>query len=414
MKKLEVVIVGAGQRGRGYARYAIEHPDKVVIKAIAEPHDFYRNALAKEHNITSARLFRDWKEVAARSKFADAVVIATQDKMHTEPAIAFSNLGYDILLEKPMAPSESECNQIVETVKKNHTLLAVSHVLRYAPYTQKLKKIIHSGRIGDVISIQRLEPVGYWHHAHSYVRGNWRKELNSTFMLMAKSCHDLDWIRYFAEASCKKISSFGNLKHFKKENKPDGASDRCVNCKVESNCPYSAKKIYLGMYKSGHIDWPVSYITTDISTSGIEQALRNGDYGKCVYECDNDVVDHQVVNMEFANAVTASFTMTAFTPFGDRKTTIFGTRGQISYDGSKMQIYDFLTDKTETLKSDSLPSGIFSGHNGGDNGLMQHFVDAAITRDADKILSGPDETLETHLMVFAAEKSRRTGQVVYL
>jgi predicted dehydrogenase len=233
-------------------------------------------------------------------------------------------------------------------------------------------------------------------------------------MLMGKSCHDLDWIRYFAGSKCSKVSSFGNLKHFKKSSKPEGAADRCLECKVESNCPYSAKKIYLGMFKNGHTQWPVSYITTDISEKGIIEALKTGSYGKCVYECDNDVVDHQVVNMEFENGVTASFTMTAFTPFSHRKTTLFGTRGQITGDGHTISIYDFLTDKEEKIVLDEIGSGIVGGHGGGDNGLMESFVKAIANKNGGDILSGPQETLESHLMVFAAERSRREGSVVYL
>jgi len=414
MKKLNLLVVGAGQRGRAYAKYALDNPERVKVVAVAEPRDFYRNNMASQHQIDSCQVFVDWKDAAAKGKIADAVVIATQDKMHTAPAVTFSNLGYDILLEKPMATTPEECRAIVESIHRNKNLFAVAHVLRYTPYTKKMRQIVDSGRIGDIVNIQCLEPVGYWHQAHSYVRGNWRNEKESTFMLMAKSCHDLDWIRYFAGAKCKMVSSFGNLKHFRKECKPAGAGMRCVECAVESNCPYSAKKIYLGMFKNGHTQWPVSYITTDISENGISEALRNGPYGRCVYECDNDVVDHQVVNMEFANGVTASFTMTAFTPFLHRQTKLFGTRGQITGNGESIEIYDFLTDKTEKIQVLTSDGGITGGHGGGDNGLMDSFVDAYHSKDDKKILSGPAETLETHLMVFAAEQSRKEARIVCL
>ena len=414
MKKLDLLIVGAGQRGQAYAQYALEHPERAVVRAVAEPREFQRQQMARQYGISSDHLFGDWKEPASKKRMADAVVIATQDKMHTDPAVAFADMGYDVLLEKPMAPTEAECRKIVESAERNGIMFAVAHVLRYTKYTRKLKEIVDSGRIGEVISIQHLEPVGYWHQAHSYVRGSWRNEAESTFMLMAKSCHDLDWIRYFAGASCAKVSSFGNLKHFKPENKPAGAAKRCLDCAVESACPYSAPKIYLGMYHAGQHNWPVSYITTDISEEGILAALRDGPYGRCVYDCDNDVVDHQVVNMEFANGVTASFTMTAFTKMTHRQTMIFGTHGQIKGDGERIEIYDFRTDQTEVIEVNSQAADLTGGHGGGDMGLMQSFVDAVSSRDKSKILSGPTETLETHLMVFAAEKSRREGTVVCL
>ncbi len=406
--------MGAGQRGRAYAKYALDNPEQAKVVAVAEPRDFYRDEIVSQHQVGSSQVFVDWKDALSCGKIADAVIIATQDKMHTEPALAFSNLGYDILLEKPMAPTIDECKEIVGLVNVNKNIFAVAHVLRYTPYTKALREIVDSGKIGDIVSIQCLEPVGYWHQAHSYVRGNWRNQADSTFMLMAKSCHDLDWIRYFAGSKCTKVSSFGNLKHFKKECKPAGGGLRCCDCAVESNCPYSAKKIYLGMFKEGHTSWPVSYITTDISEQGISKAIENGPYGRCVYECDNDVVDHQVVNMEFENGITASFTMTAFTPFSHRKTTLFGTRGQLTGDGNSIEIYDFLTDKVEKIEVSATGSGIFGGHGGGDNGLMDSFIQAVAARDASKILSGPCETLESHLMVFAAEKSRIDGQVVYM
>ncbi len=414
MKKLDLLIVGAGQRGQAYAQYALENPDRAAIRAVAEPREFHRQQMARRYGILPDKLFGDWKEPASQKKMADVVVIATQDKMHTEPALAFANMGYDVLLEKPMAPTEDECRRIVDSAQRNDIMFAVAHVLRYTNYTRKLKEIVDSGRIGEVISIQHLEPVGYWHQAHSYVRGSWRNEAESTFMLMAKSCHDLDWIRYFAGASCTKISSFGNLKHFKVENKPAGAAKRCLDCAVESACPYSAQKIYLGMYHAGQHNWPVSYITTDISEEGILAALRDGPYGRCVYDCDNDVVDHQVVNMEFANGVTASFTMTAFTKMTHRQTMFFGTYGQLKGDGERIEIYDFLTDQTEIIEVNSKAADLTGGHGGGDMGLMHSFVDAVSSRDKSKILSGPAETLETHLMVFAAEKSRREGTVVTL
>ena len=414
MKKLKLLVIGAGQRGRAYAKYALDNPGKADVVAVAEPRDYYRNQIAHQHSIKQQYVFTDWKDTINCGKIADAVIIATQDKMHTQPAVEYSRLGYDILLEKPMATTVDECEKIVESIKTNQNLFAVAHVLRYTPYTKKVRELVDSGRIGEIVSIQCLEPVGYWHQAHSYVRGNWRNEKESTFMLMGKSCHDLDWIRYFAAAKCNKISSFGNLKHFKKSSKPEGAADRCLECKVESNCPYSAKKIYLGMFREGHTQWPVSYITTDISEEGILESLKTGPYGRCVYECDNDVVDHQVVNMEFENGVTASFTMTAFTPFSHRKTTLFGTRGQITGDGNTIKIYDFLTDTEEEIGVGAAGSGIVGGHGGGDNGLMESFVEAISTKNDNAILSGPQETLESHLMVFAAEKSRLEGKVVYL
>ncbi|MHA2020639.1 MAG: Gfo/Idh/MocA family protein, partial [Candidatus Thorarchaeota archaeon] len=311
-------------------------------------------------------------------------------------------------------PDEDSCKRIVKTALANKILFAVAHVLRYTAYTRKLKEIIDSGVIGDVISLHRLEPVGYWHQAHSFVRGNWRREDESSFMLLAKSCHDIDWIRYIVGKRCRAISSFGSLVHFREENKPVNSGERCLSCSYEPKCPYSAKKIYLGFISRGETGWPVSVITPDVTEENVIEALMDGPYGRCVYLFDNDVVDHQIVNMEFEGGQTASFTMTAFTEAGGRRTSIFGTRGEIYGDGSTIRVFDFLSDSVETYDASASSTMALEGHGGGDYGLIKAFVSAVAENDADKIISGPEETLESHLMVFAAEKSRKERKTILM
>jgi len=418
MKTVKYIIIGAGDRGTRYASFANQHPDLAQVVGVAEPRESARKPLVNTHQIPADNIYTDWKEVAKREKFADAVIITTQDAMHTEPAIAFANKGYHILLEKPMAPNPRDCRDIVQAVKENQVVMAVGHVLRYTPYTQTLKSRLDAGAIGEIVSIQHLEPVGYWHQAHSYVRGNWRNEAESSFMLLAKSCHDLDWIRYIIGEKCLSISSFGALKHFKRSEKPPEAGEamRCLDCTYEPNCPYSAQKLYLGRLNDGKTDWPLNVITFDLTLEGVTKALQQGPYGRCVYECDNDVVDNQVVNMFFQGGKTASFTMTAFTSAGhrpsDRKTRIFGTNGELNGDGTIIHISDFLTGQTEVIDTSSSDGTTLSGHGGGDYRLMSTFIEAVGNNDPSLLLSGPDETLESHLMVFAAEQARRENRVV--
>ncbi|MEN8126228.1 MAG: Gfo/Idh/MocA family oxidoreductase [Planctomycetota bacterium] len=412
MKKVQLFIVGAGNRGFAYAEYARMHPEQAVITGVAEPRDYYRNKMAAEHNIPPEHVFKDWREAVDKEKFADAVIIATQDTQHTDPAVTFSEKGYHMLLEKPMSTRPEECRKITSTVLKNNTIFAVCHVLRYTNYTQRLKEIIASGAIGRIVSMQHLEPVGYWHHAHSFVRGNWRKENEASFMLLAKSCHDIDWIQYIMDSRCTAVSSFGSLMHFRQENKPAKAADRCTECGCEPECPYSAKKIYLSRAQEGNFEWPLDTITSDLTVAGIEKAIETGPYGRCVYACDNDVVDHQVVDMRFENETTVTFTMTAFTEMCDRRTRIFGTKGELYGDGKSIEYYDFLTNQRHKENVSALDGDISSGHGGGDYNLMKNFVTAVAQNDRSRILSGPTETLESHTLIFAAEKARIENCVV--
>jgi predicted dehydrogenase len=405
-----LAVVGAGNRGGAYARFAARDGRARVV-AVADPDPVRRARTGPD-----VEHFADWRELAARRRLADAVIIATRDTEHVEPAVAFAARGYDILLEKPMAVREDDCRRIIDAAEKAGVLFAICHVLRYTAYTRAVKEIVDAGRVGEIVSVQHLEPVGWWHQAHSYVRGNWRREDESTFMLLAKSCHDLDWLVYVVGRPIERVSSFGGLHHFTRAHQPEGAADRCLDCAVETSCPYSAKRLYLSCLGSPRQErWPLSVITDDHTEAGVLAALRTGPYGRCVYTCDNDVVDHQVVNMEFQGGATAAFTMTAFTPLASRKTRIFGTHGSIDGDGARLTVDDFVTGETEVI--DTRRTGDASaggGHGGGDEGLVDAFLSAVERRDPALISSSPRESLHSHLVAWAAERARRTGTVVPL
>jgi predicted dehydrogenase len=342
---------------------------------------------------------------------ADAVLICTQDAAHAEPAIAFADLGYHVLLEKPMATTEADCRRIVEAVERADVAFAVCHVLRYTPYTALVKQVVDGGRLGEVVSVQHLEPVGFSHHAHSYVRGAWRRQGAATFMLLAKSCHDLDWLQYVVGRPIRRVASFGGLTHFRPENRPAGAADRCLDCAVEPTCPYSAVRFYSRFLERG-ADWPLDALIDRYTEADLVAALRHGPFGRCVYACDNNVVDHQVVAMEFDGGPTGTFVMTAFNAGGHRRTRLFGTHGELEGDGETVRVYDFLTETAEVLSArppgDATAGG---GHGGGDWGLMDAFVRAVATGDRSHVLTGPRASLEAHLVVFAAERARREGVV---
>jgi predicted dehydrogenase len=411
MPPVKVLLIGAGSRGTGYSQWIEKNREVAAVVGVAEPRDEFRQPVAAAHGVPAERVFRDWRDAAAAGRMADAVIITTQDAMHVAPAEAFAAQGYAMLLEKPMAPDQAGCERIVAAVEKHNTIFAVCHVLRYTEYTQRLIAMLDTGTIGEVVSIQHLEPVGYWHQAHSFVRGNWRSEKNSSPMLLSKSCHDMDWIRYLMGARCKRVSSFGSLVHFRKANKPAGSADRCVDCSVQDNCPYAATRYYLGQLEKGHTGWPLDVLTRTPTRESVLDALRTGPDGRCVYACDNDVVDQQVVIMEFDGGKTASFTMTAFNEHTARKTCIFGTRGEIYGDGRYIRHFSFMTNQWQQIDTQAPEDSITGGHGGGDCRLMERFIDAVATGDRTRILSGPAETLETHRMVFAAERARNTGTV---
>lgn len=413
---VSLAVVGAGSRGALYAQYALAHPEELRIVGVAEPRAFHREQFARLHRLEPAQVAADWHEWLDRPRFADGMIIATPDALHADPAVALAGLGYHLLLEKPLAPTEAECRRIVAAVEDAGVLLAVGHVLRYTPYTQAVRAVLDSGALGEVMGVQHLEPVGHSRHAHSFVRGNWGNEARSSSMLLQKSCHDLDWLRYVIGRRCLRVSSFGRLSYFTAAHRPPGAADRCVDCAVRAACAFDAQRLYLSELAAGNTEWPVNVITTTPTPEGVMDALRTGPYGRCVFGgCDNDVVDHQVVNLDFEGGVSATFTMTAFTRGRDRETRIFGTRGELYGDGEHIEVFDFLTETTRTLTLDTPADGsILTGHGGGDAGLMRAFV-AALTRgDPDPILSGAQVSLESHLMVFAAEQARRSGTVVSL
>lgn len=412
-KRITAIIAGAGSRGSTYARYAQLHPDELKIVGVAEPLADRRQRMVETFAIPSENIFEDWKAMAEKPRFADAVIIATQDAMHADPAVTFASKKYAMLLEKPLAPTEAESRRIIEAVQSNGIIFAVCHVLRYTAYTQTLKELLDRGEIGEIVSIQHLEPVGFWHQAHSFVRGNWRNAAESSFMLLAKSCHDLDWLSYIVGDKCRSVSSFGSLKHFKRSEKPKEAGSvlRCIDCSFEPKCAYSAQRIYYGFYERGFRGWPLNVLTTDPTLETIGEALKTGPYGRCVYECDNDVVDHQVVSLQFTGDQTAVFTMTAFNQAAERKTRIFGTHGEIYGDGSNIEVYNFLSASSHTVQIDKGAGendqyASMGGHGGGDYNLMRRFVQAVRENNQDIILSGPIQSLESHNMVFAAEKAR--------
>ncbi|MEV4400179.1 Gfo/Idh/MocA family oxidoreductase [Nonomuraea sp. NPDC049607] len=410
-----LAVAGAGLRSTLYARRALA-TGRARVVAVAEPDPRRRAAFAAEHGIAPGNVFADWTDLLAAGRLADAMIIGTQDRMHVEPAVAAADLGYHILLEKPMAPTEEEAGRITEAAERNGVILAVCHVMRYTHYTRALKSLVDEGAVGQIMNIQHLEQVGWWHQAHSFVRGNWRNEAESAPLLLAKACHDLDWMAYIKGSLPQRVSSFGDLVYFREEQAPAGATANCLDCPVEATCPYSAKRLYLGCLGDPDKEWwPLSAVTADHTEQGVLTALGEGPYGRCVFACDNDVVDSQVVNLQFADGTTASLTVTAFAALEHRKTRIFGTHGSIEGDGVRLRLHDFLTDEITVIDTQSGDgASMAGGHGGGDDGLMDAFLDAVAAGDPAMIRSSGHESLATHRVVWAAERARLSGTVITL
>lgn len=410
MSKATAVLVGAGSRGRfTFGKYALENPEKLKIIAIAEPDPIKRNNFAEEHGIPESLRFEHWKGLFELGKIANGAIIATRDDLHVEPSLKAMESGYDILLEKPIDRTLEGSVRIANASRKFDKRVMVCHVLRYTDFFQTLKKLITSGIIGELTGIEHKESINYFHMAHSYVRGNWNRSDITAPIILTKSCHDLDLIYWLTGKKALKVSSFGKLSHFKKSNMPQDASLRCTDgCKVEKDCVYSAIKNYL----SDNIDWPVNTISGDMSYEGRLKALKEGPYGRCVYACDNDVVDHQIVSMELESGITCTFTLQAFTHDKTRSLRIFGTRGEIK---GKLDIGDIeLCVFGEEPKKVPVISSSNFGHNGGDYHLLNEFVDLLSDPGYIKPLTSIEDSLESHFMAFAAEQSRKTDSVIIM
>ncbi|MFK7694951.1 Gfo/Idh/MocA family protein [Paenibacillus sp. HJGM_3] len=399
MKPLTAILIGAGARGAGgYAPYALDYPHELRFVAVAESNPARLAKFAEAHQIPPERQFLTWEPLLTQQKLADIALICTQDRLHYEPAMKALDRKYHVLLEKPMSPDPQQCIDMERAAKENDRLLTICHVLRYTPFWSAIKRLLTEGRIGRVVSIQLNENVGYWHMAHSFVRGNWNHSGESSPMILSKSCHDMDVLSWLMDQPCVRVSSFGSLMHFHTGNAPAGSTDYCLDgCEAEATCPYSAPRFYLGE----GMGW-ARHFTEELTRENIIQGLRETDYGRCVYRSDNNVVDHQVVNMEFADGATAMFSMSGLTRHQERRIQIMGTRGEIRGEGGKIKLMDFLTHETIEIE---IPTQS-TGHGGGDGGIVRSFLQEVRSYDGRESLTSASASVRSHLMAFAAEESR--------
>jgi predicted dehydrogenase len=362
-----------------------------------------RERFAQAHGLPPDRVFADHRELYAPGQLADALINTTMDRDHVETTLGALKTGYHVLLEKPMATTPHDCVRLVRAAESAGRMLHICHVLRYSPFWGAMHETLRSGAVGEVMTVDHRENVAFWHQAHSFVRGNWGNSGRSAPMILAKSCHDMDILHWLLDRPVLKLSSFGALTHFRPKGAPEGAPERCMDgCPHWQSCPHYAPRIYL-RDRSG---WPISAITLDLSYEGRIEALRSGPYGRCVYRCDNDVVDHMTINMLFEGEVTVTFTMHAFSHENCRTVRYDGTKASLrGHEGTgEMRLYDFRTSQEREIPMPQAEGG----HGGGDAGLMRAFVQA-LSGEGAALHTSARDSLESHLMAFAAEESRLNG-----
>jgi predicted dehydrogenase len=454
-KPIQAVLIGAGQRGaEAYGPYALNHADVLTFVAVAEPDAARREQFARTHKIPPERQYPSWEPLLAEPRLGQVALVCTQDQEHTAPALEAMRRGYDVLIEKPMATTLSECRELVQVAETTGRQLHVAHVLRYTPHFQLMRDIVQSGQLGQIVHVNHQENVSYWHMAHSYVRGNWRNMAQSSPMILAKCCHDLDILIWLLNDSCEMMSSTGNLLHFRPENAPPGAPAYCVDgCPVAGSCPFYAPRIYAdyiplrrniadsaggltrlanqwqvsapglvrvaGMASRTFRDvhtyrgWPGNTVSPDGQRDHIMAELGGNPYGRCVYHCDNDVVDHQVVAMQFAQGTSVTLTMHGHSHDEGRTTRIQGSLGELEaaflMAGSWIEVRNHRTGKRTRYDTTAREP---SGHGGGDERLMSGLVAAVREEKGATALTEARVSLESHLMAFAAEDARLGRRVV--
>jgi predicted dehydrogenase len=404
-----VAVIGAGIRGAEvYGRALAERPDAARVVAVAEPDAGRRTRFAASLGLPDEATFDDWRPLLEAGPDADLAIVATPDAGHVGPAVAALERGLHVLLEKPIAPDPEGVRAVAAAAARSRGTVAVAHVLRHTPFFATLKRLLAEGRIGRPIGLDHVEHVGFWHFAHSYVRGAWRREDQAAPMLLAKACHDLDLLRWLADAPCAGVSSSGERRWFRAENAPPGTPPRCLDgCPVEASCPYSAPRIYLERFAGVH-GWPRSVLAPEGDDDGVRAALRDGPYGRCVYRCDNDVVDHQAALLRFAGGLRATLTVTAFSAETTRTVRAMGSHGEIvgHLERGTLDVRDFASGEERRIEV-----GPAHGHADADRAFLHDLV-ARLRAGRDPTGTDLTTSLDSHYLAFAAERSRREGREV--
>ncbi len=415
---ITAVLVGLGHRGVGYATYADSHPDELQIVGIAEPDEVRRNRYAKRFGVPGDNCFENAESLAAVQQFADVAINGTMDEIHIETTLPLLEAGYDVLLEKPIAPDAEQLRLLEAAVERTDRRVVICHVLRYAPFYAAIKERVVNDEIGEIMHIHTTENVSYHHMAVAFIRGKWsRKEINP--MLLAKCCHDLDLICWMKSGvKPKKVASFGGRHFFTADNAPKGSALRCDDCSIERECEYSAIR--------HHVDngwWPFYALAGESNHErGVEldeDAMRahvvNSDYGRCVWHCDNDVVDRQSVIIEFEDGCVATHDMVTNSADGTRRIQLTGTKGDIY--GDMIEGKFTISKPGAVAGSESIVEEIqvdMQGdlHGGGDVRLVADFLSVIRGEGGSISTTTLSDSINSHLIAYAADVAMREERVV--
>lgn len=424
MKKIKIAVVGYGNRGQVYADYSLDEPQEVEVVAVVDPNPYKLDVAKERYGLTDNQVFLNYQGFVASGLDVDIVINATMDQVHYETAIEILSSKKNMLIEKPIVAKREELLEIQKLAKENGCAVFVCHVLRYSPFYKTIKEMLKGGEIGKIVSMEMNEHVWIPHYLTSYVRGKWGSEAEcGSPILLAKCCHDMDLVAWLNGSKPQAVSCFGHRTHFTPANKPEGATEFCFDCPHKETCRYSAVDMY---YKNDTMPFLVwdsfDKAYADITPEEKEAFLKKDIYGKCAFTCGGDVMDRQNVLVDFADGSLATFTLSCGTSRPARYIHIVGTDGEIEgkLEEDKFVLRRYLkevvsyTDEVIDLSTKVVNNATYGGHSGGDYGIMHDIVRYFNGDNSSVSITWLDDSVESHLLVFAAEDSRKTRRVVEL
>ena len=422
MKKIKIAVVGYGNRGQVYADYSLDEPNEVEVVAIIDPNAFKLQVAKERYQLSDGQLFSCYADFLKANIDTDIVINATMDQVHYQTAMEILQSKRHMLIEKPIVEKKAQLLEIQRTAKENGCMVFVCHVLRYSPFYKTIKKMIADGKLGNIISMEMNEHVWIPHFLSSYGRGKWNSEAEcGSPILLAKCCHDMDLICWLNGKPVNKVFSFGHRSHFVKMNKPQDATEYCYNCPHNRTCKYNALDLNYYNDTMPFLVWdsfnkPYDQITPEEKM----EFLKTDRYGKCAYDCGGDVMDRQNLLVDFEDGSVASFTLSCGASRTDRYIHIVGTDGEVEgkVESNKFVYRTYIAEKVcyeeevIDLSQQVVNNAKYGGHSGGDYGIMYDLVRYLNGDKSSMSITLLDDSVNSHLLVYGAEESRKTGKAI--